>query len=145
MDNPIKLDLHSGKYIVWVSWWGVKIMKYFATVDEAIDFVKCNPKMCVDIRTGGHSAFLAIWRRELIDGVQPAPAVVYDEGHESKVVFYLSSVVSAWFIWFFILLTLDSIDLNVLYDDEWFTWIFLPPMCCILIFIWLKKFILFNR
>lgn len=42
MENPITYSLREKKYMIWVSYWGIKIMKYFSTIEEAIDYIRTN-------------------------------------------------------------------------------------------------------
>ncbi len=63
-----------------------------------------------------------------------------------RVKLYLAPVISAWCIWGFILFTLSAMEVVFMYSaEEWFIWGILPPVICIFIYAWVKKFILPNR
>lgn len=49
-NNPIHYNEYSKEYYVWISFFEVKYMKYFKTLEETISYVKTNP--CRDINHG---------------------------------------------------------------------------------------------
>lgn len=51
--NPVQYNETINRYYVWVSWLGIKFMRYFADSDQALAFVKSHPGDCLSI---GHIA-----------------------------------------------------------------------------------------
>ena len=66
MNNPISYNLDGReKYTVWVSYWGVEIMKYFSRPEEAIDYVKQNSHRCRGFKSPATQDELDLWLSEL--------------------------------------------------------------------------------
>lgn len=59
---------------------------------------------------------------------------------------YFFPIITAWFIWAFLLFTLDSTNIYVFYnDEEWLAWLFLLPLSGVFIFMWVRKFIISDK
>ena len=47
--GPIHFDLLGNKYFVWVSYFGIKVMKYFETAVDAGEFIRRNHQRCFEV------------------------------------------------------------------------------------------------
>jgi hypothetical protein len=65
MENPITYSLREKKYMIWVSYWGIKIMKYFSTIEEAIDYIRTNSNRCMHLKKPVSNGILESWSLEL--------------------------------------------------------------------------------
>lgn len=144
MKNPITYSDRKRKYFIWVSYWGIKVMKYFSSPEEAIDYIKLNPRRCMDIKSTVPQGELDLWLSDLKTIPQPEDdtldsieAEVHAEEKSSK-------------IWPYVLLFLVVFVINFLNspDDALVTLISSITQAVILlivvgIFIGIKK--LFRR
>jgi hypothetical protein len=63
--NPIIYSDREKKYIVWVSYWGIKIMKYFVSPESAINYVELNPNRCMGFKNPATKEELKLWLSDL--------------------------------------------------------------------------------
>ena len=50
MSNPINFNAKENQYYIWVSYWGIKIMKYFETPDDVLSYISAYPNRCMEIK-----------------------------------------------------------------------------------------------
>lgn len=62
MPNPIRFEPSSGEYFVWLTRFGVKYMKYFPTGEDALEYVRNNPRLCMEL--SGIDAISDAWVSE---------------------------------------------------------------------------------
>lgn len=65
MKNPITFSDIEKKYYIWVSYCGIKVMKYFESPEEAADYMTLNYRRCMDIKSPVTQEELKSWLSEL--------------------------------------------------------------------------------
>lgn len=65
MKSPITYSEREKKYIIWVSYWGTEVIKYFSTPEKAAEYISRNPQKCIEIKTPATQAQIDFWISEL--------------------------------------------------------------------------------
>ena len=92
MKNPIAYSDRERKYFICVSYCGIKLMKYFSSPKEAVDYISLNPRRCMEVKSPVAQSELDLWLSELKaiplredDAPEPTEAEVNTEEKSSKI------------------------------------------------------------
>ncbi|MGH1431651.1 MAG: hypothetical protein ACRBB4_11085 [Neptuniibacter sp.] len=72
MNNPVGFDSKICSYYLWVSWLGVKYMKHFPTMEEAINYAADNPRRCLEVNEAVSDETKRAWLGELKGANNPS-------------------------------------------------------------------------
>ena len=106
MSNPINFNTKENQYYIWVSYWGIKVMKYFETPDDVLSYISAYPNRCMEIKKPINNETLQTWKAELLKNITPIKEVETLENEKSSP----KKTTSLW-AYFFIFLAILLINL----------------------------------